>query len=185
MREAQFGLIAMLRDLKDNVRAGPLALVRHKVELGILRMPDNFLILHEFGNLVCAAMHVPVAISELIAKFVRATFNSRLAGPPGACVIDGSEYFCRGLVYENGCGVILFVHCIGLLFLFTECLFTLSDGFADVGIAFPCRNQAAQTAFDISAPSADMVDGSEDFLRTLVYRKGGGVILVIHDFLLV
>ncbi len=64
MREADFGLAVLPRDLKDNVRAVALRLVRDEVELGIGDMPHDLGTGHGFGDALRGAVHVIVAARE-------------------------------------------------------------------------------------------------------------------------
>ena len=54
------------------------------------------------------------------------------------------------------------------------------DVFITIGKLIP---EFVGAAFNLSGPpSTNVVDGSEGFLRSLVYRKGSGEILILHVF---
>src|SRR6202050_4008303 len=83
--KAELGLVALPRDLKDNVRAIPLGLVFDKVQLGIRYMPYDLLRRYEFGDLLGGAVDVLVPIGKFFAGHVGAAVD--LARPPAANVI--------------------------------------------------------------------------------------------------
>ncbi len=75
MRKADFGFVAYLGDLKDNVGAIPLGLVFDKVKLGIRYMPYDFLARYQFRDLLGAAVKVFVVELKLSIEFVGTTVN--------------------------------------------------------------------------------------------------------------
>jgi len=68
VRKAKFGLVVLLGDLKDNLRAVPLGRVFDKVNLAV--QPDDFLPRHEFSDLVRAAVNVFVMELKLSTQLV-------------------------------------------------------------------------------------------------------------------
>jgi hypothetical protein len=75
MRKADFGLAALLGDLKDNVSAFPLSLVFDKVDLGVKDVPHDFLAGHQFSDLLGAAVNVLVSVRKLGTEFIGTAFD--------------------------------------------------------------------------------------------------------------
>src|ERR1700687_5269260 len=107
VRESDLGFVALCGDFKGDFRAVPLALVFYKVQGAFHDKPDDFLARDEFRYFLFAVVVRVVAIGELIAKLAGAALNSRFACPPSPNVVDGSEGFCRSLVYRKCGGEIL------------------------------------------------------------------------------
>ena len=75
MGEADFGLVALLRDFKRNLCALPLGLVFNKVRPAVQNKPNYLLARNEFCYLLLGVVEVFVSISKLIPELVGATFN--------------------------------------------------------------------------------------------------------------
>ena len=75
MRKAEFGLVVLLNDLKDDVSALPLRLVFDKVNLAVQDMPYDLLTWYQFSDLLGAAVKVFVVILKLSTEFVGTTVN--------------------------------------------------------------------------------------------------------------
>src|SRR5262249_53014189 len=107
---AELGLIALLGDLKDDVRAVPLRLVFDKAQMAVRDMPDHLLAGHPFSDLVQAAVKILVAVLELGAELVGTTVD--LPRPPSPEVVDGVEDLFGRLVDHKGSGEILSAHAL-------------------------------------------------------------------------
>ena len=75
MRKTDFGLAALLGDLKDNVSAVPLVLVFDKVNVALHDMPYDFLTWHQFSDLLGGFVKVFVAVLKLSTEFVGTAVN--------------------------------------------------------------------------------------------------------------
>src|ERR1700722_1109139 len=93
VREADLGLAALFGNFENDFCSVPFAFVFNKIELALENEPNNFLAWDEFRYLLLTEVVRIVTIGELIAEFVRTAFDSRLACPPRANIIDGSECF--------------------------------------------------------------------------------------------
>ena len=71
MRKAEFGLVVLLGDLKDNVSAFPLALDFDQVNVAVQDMPYDFLTWDEFSDLLRAAVK---AVSHLLGGAFKKAF---------------------------------------------------------------------------------------------------------------
>src|SRR5208283_2956774 len=69
MREVDFCLVALLRDLEHDVRADPLVLLV-EAELRLGHMPDDLLARNEFRHFLPGNVRVSVAVCELGAYLV-------------------------------------------------------------------------------------------------------------------
>jgi len=99
VRKAEFGFVALLGDLKDNVGAIPLGLVFDKVKLGFRYMPYRFLVRYQFRDLLSAAVKVLVVELKLSTEFVSLTLN--FFRPPPTNIVDGVRDFLGRLVYRK------------------------------------------------------------------------------------
>jgi hypothetical protein len=108
MGEAELGLLALRRDVEDDVSTVPLILVLDEIDLRVAHVPYDFLARHEFSDLLGAAMEILVPISKLGAKLVGVAIN--VTRPPGAHIGDGVKDLFRRLVDRNGRGVIPIGH---------------------------------------------------------------------------
>ena len=73
--EADFCLAVLPRDIKDNVRALPLAPVFHETEVGVQHVPDDGLSRNEFRDLLLGTVHILVSIRELGSKSIGVPFD--------------------------------------------------------------------------------------------------------------
>ena len=105
MSEADFRLVAFLRDLKHDFCSLPLGMVFGELRAALQNKPNNFFLRNEFCYFQFATMEVFVAIRELAAEFVGTTFD--ISSPPSTNIIDGIEGFLRSLVYRKGLDIIL------------------------------------------------------------------------------
>ena len=70
MPEADLGFVAFFSDLKNNVRAFPLALVFYKAKVAVYHVPNDFLAGNKFSYLLFGTMHVLDTVCELGTEFV-------------------------------------------------------------------------------------------------------------------
>jgi hypothetical protein len=75
VRKAEFGLVVLPGDLKDDVSAFPLGLVFDKVNVAVQDMPYDFLTWYQFNDLLGAAVKVFVVELKLSTEFVGTTVN--------------------------------------------------------------------------------------------------------------
>ena len=75
MRKAEFGLVVLVGDLKDNKNAFPLGLVFDKAIVAVQDMPYDFLTWYQFSDLLGAAVKVFVVELKLSSEFVGTTVN--------------------------------------------------------------------------------------------------------------
>src|ERR1700686_2429656 len=76
----------------------------------IHNQPNDPLAGNEFGYFHFALMDILVTIRPLNAGAIGAAFN--LFGPPSPDIVDGMEYFIRGLVYSKRSCVTFSLHCL-------------------------------------------------------------------------
>src|SRR5208337_1351478 len=98
MREANFRLVALLRDLEDDVRADPLVFPV-EAELRVGHVPDDLLARNELCHFLPGEVRVPVAVGELGSYLVEAAAD--LSRPPPADVVYRIEDLFRRLVHRN------------------------------------------------------------------------------------
>jgi hypothetical protein len=75
VRKAEFRLVVLLGDLKDNVSACPLGLVFDKVKVAVQDMPYDLLTWYEFSDLLGTEVNVFVVERKLSTEFVGTTVN--------------------------------------------------------------------------------------------------------------
>jgi hypothetical protein len=108
VREAEFGLVVLLDDLKDNVGAFPLSAVFDKANLAVQDMPYDLPARYEFSDLLSATVKVFMAELELSTKLVGAALN--VFRPPPTHIVDGIEDLLGRLVHRKNNVVIFAIH---------------------------------------------------------------------------
>src|ERR1700722_6208285 len=108
VREADLGLVALLRDLEPDVGAVPFALVADEVELARGDVPHDLLARHELRDPLRRTVDLLLAVRKLGAERVRAALD--LSGPPPLDVVDRVEGFLWRLIDEDGRREILRLH---------------------------------------------------------------------------
>ena len=73
--KTDFRFAVFFRDLKNNLRTVPLALIFNEAELAIQHLPDNSLARNKFRYLLLGTMYIFVAVCELRAEFVGVAFD--------------------------------------------------------------------------------------------------------------
>ncbi len=75
VREAEFGLVALLFNFKNNIGVVPFGFVFDKVKVVMQNVPDNFLVRYKFGDFDRATMYIFEVVIVDRAGFVRVTIN--------------------------------------------------------------------------------------------------------------
>src|ERR1700682_1382017 len=103
--EADFGSIALLRDIKSDLCAGPLGFVFGEIQLAVDDQPNDLPARDQLLDPLLGVMDVFIAIGELGAERVGAAFD--VACPPSTDIVDGGEGLRGSLVYRNSCGEVI------------------------------------------------------------------------------
>jgi hypothetical protein len=73
--EVDLGFVAFLSNLKDDVRAFPLALFFHKPKVAVYHVPNDFLAGNEFCYLLCGTVHVLDTVCKFGTEFAGIALN--------------------------------------------------------------------------------------------------------------
>jgi len=107
MGEADFGFLALERDVEHHVGSSPLRLVLSKAQCGISHFPRHCFVWNEFAGFLFAIMYVFIAINPFAADFIRWVCNS--FGPPAAHIVDsGIDFGRRFIDGKRNCEILIF-----------------------------------------------------------------------------